>query len=374
MNASEKISTGQLISLLLTSRLAVSMTFAPTMHQMSHGTDFLIGILIEAVFLIILLLPVWWFSIRCGGISPVDYAYARMGKGGGAVVAGLYGVACLFVQITDLIRFSRFAGSVLSPYMSKAVLCIVLMVTAGIAAFYGLQALGRTAGVIICFVVFSILLAAALLIPQMEAINFPPLLYNGLSPVFRGTFEDLPRSVELAVIGLLIPRLKSSSSLIKGTLIWCGLFAVILLIIQISVVGVLGDFGQMELFPYYTAVTTIRTGTLQRLDIVAAAVWVGALFLKTAFFGMIYVDCFERACGEKGRPLWAAGGALLVLVLALVAGNELPLELERTAIWYTSAGVMMLLGVLLPLAFCVWELCRHRRSHADPPPRKEEAL
>lgn len=46
---------------------------------------------------------------------------------------------------------------------------------------------------------------------------------------------------------LLIPYVKGS--LIKGSLWWIGIFTAVALVIQATVVGVLGDFGAMELFP-----------------------------------------------------------------------------------------------------------------------------
>lgn len=90
MNNQQQISVGQLAAILLTSRLAVAMTFAPTVHQLSHGTDFLLSILLQALLLALLLLPTWWFARRSEGISTLDYAVAVMGKGGG-VVAVFYG-------------------------------------------------------------------------------------------------------------------------------------------------------------------------------------------------------------------------------------------------------------------------------------------
>lgn len=191
MNNQQQISAGQLVAILLTSRLAVAMTFAPTVHQLSHGTDFLLSILLQALLLALLLLPTWWFARRSEGISTLDYAVAVMGKGGG-VVAVFYGLACLYIQAADLIRFSRFASSTLSPGMSREVLCIVLMVTAGIAAFYGIQAIARSAAIIAVFVVATILLAALALLPRMELINFPPLLYDGGSPVLAERSRSCP--------------------------------------------------------------------------------------------------------------------------------------------------------------------------------------
>ena len=53
-----QISTGQFVAVLLTSRLAVSLTFTPTLHQLSHGTDFLLSLLLQGGLLLLLLLMV----------------------------------------------------------------------------------------------------------------------------------------------------------------------------------------------------------------------------------------------------------------------------------------------------------------------------
>ena len=349
MNNQQQISMGQLAAILLTSRLAVSMTFAPTAHLLST--------LLQALLLALLLLPTWWFARRSEGISTLDYAVAVMGKGGGAV-AVFYGLACLYIQAADLIRFSRFAASTLSPGMSREVLCIVLMVTAGIAAFYGIQAIARSAAIIAVFVVAAIVLVALALLPRMELINFPPLLFDGGAPVIAGALEELPRSLELAVLGLLIPYVKGS--LTKGSLWWIGAFTAVELIIQVTVVGVLGDFGAMELFPYYTVLTTVQVSVLQRLDIVATAIWIGALFLKIAFFGMLFIDCFQRVTGQKWRMLIAAAGSVVALAAGLLLGDAAPIQSEQRFIWYASAVLLGVCAVGIPAALALWDLWRHK--------------
>ncbi len=358
MNNQQQISAGQLIALLLTSRLAVSLTFAPTIHQQSNGTDFLISLLLQGVLLAALLLPTWWFSRRSKGIGTVDYSLAVLGKGGRAVAVA-YGFACLAVQFADLLRFSRFAASTLSPDMSSAILIVVLMLTAGIAAFYGIQAVARSAVILAFFVVLAIVLASLFLLPQMELINFPPLFYDGFSPVIAGALEELPRSLETAVLGLLLPYVRGSAA--KGYLAWCGIFTAVALIIQATVAGVLGDFGALEQYPYYTALTTVRIGVIQRLDIVAIAIWIGALFLKTAFFGMLFIDCFQRVIGEKWRLIIAAAGEAAVVAGALLLGGRLPVEAEQSAVWVGSAVIMGLFAVALPLALAILDLVREKR-------------
>ena len=244
------------------------------------------------------------------------------------------------------------------------------MVTAGIAAFYGIQAIARSAAIIAVFVVATILLAALALLPRMELINFPPLLYDGGSPVLAGALEELPRSMELAVLGLLIPYVKGS--LIKGSLWWIGIFTAVALVIQATVVGVLGDFGAMELFPYYTVLTTVQVSVIQRLDIVATAIWVGALFLKMAFFGMLFTDCFQRVTGQKWRMLIAATGAVITLAAGLLLGDAAPLQAEQRIIWYASAVLLGVCAVGIPAALALWDLWRHKTMRKKLGPQQEE--
>ena len=172
------------------------------------------------------------------------------------------------------------------------------------------------------------------------------------------------------MLGLLIPYVKGS--LIKGSLWWIGIFTAVALVIQATVVGVLGDFGAMELFPYYTVLTTVQVSVIQRLDIVATAIWVGALFLKMAFFGMLFTDCFQRVTGQKWRMLIAATGAVITLAAGLLLGDAAPLQAEQRIIWYASAVLLGVCAVGIPAALALWDLWRHKTMRKKLGPQQEE--
>ena len=67
MLRTSQISGGQLAALLLVSRLSVAMTYSATRHQLSNGLDFVLSIVLQSVLLLLLFLPLWWFSRRTGG-------------------------------------------------------------------------------------------------------------------------------------------------------------------------------------------------------------------------------------------------------------------------------------------------------------------
>lgn len=358
MEKNSRIGMGQLIAILLSSRLAVSLTTAPTMHAVSNGTDFLLSIILHSLLMLIVLLPVWWFSRRSGGASTLDYAFALFGRGGGVAVALAYALLCLYIQTVDLLRFDHFLATTLSPDLSRVAICAALVLAAFAAGLYGLQAVARAATLVTFLTVVCVAFIALALLPEMDTAYFPPLLYNGVSPVISGALEELPRTLEITVIGLLLPYVKGN--MVKGCLKWAGLFAVVALVVQLTVVGVLGDFTGMVQFPYYTAVTAAQVSVLQRLDIVAAAIWSALLLIKMAFFAVLFLSAVQRAFGGRGHVLYALIGAVAVWLPAVLLGG-FPMEQQRPVLWGVSAVVMGVFAVLLPLLLIAADAL-HRRQ------------
>ena len=357
MDKDTRISGGQFIAILFASRLAVSLTALPTLHQTSHATDFMLSTALQIPLLLLLYLPIWWFGRRTHGASTVDYAGILFGRGG-RVVAGLYALVSLYVQVVALMRFDHFVGSALSPDMSRVALCGAVVAAAFLAALHGLQAIGRAAVLIVAGVVAGIVFVFLALLPQMDPLCFAPPLYDGFSPVIAGALEELPRTLEVVSIGLLLPYVKGNMT--RHYITWTVLVAAGVILIQATSAGGLGDYGELVLFPYYTAVTTAQIGVLQRVDILAASLWLAALFVKMAFFAMQFLSCLQRIGGQRFKLLYAVGGGLLVLISGLLLGNS-PLLEERAVIWGISVALTGLMAVILPLGLIAADAMRNKR-------------
>lgn len=371
MLSTSQISGGQLAALLLVSRLSVAMTYSATRHQLSNGLDFVLSIVLQSVLLLLLFLPLWWFSRRTGGAGTLDYGYLLFGRGG-AVLAVIYALICLYVQAVELIRFRYFVTTVLSPDMPVVILCIVLVLAAYSAALYGVESLARAAAIAAVLIAAVIAFIAFALMPEMDAAYFPPFLYDGFSPVIAGLLEETPRTMEIAVLGLMLPYCRKKTS--RGFVWWCVLLAVVMAVIQLTTVGVLGDFGGMVMFSYYTAITAAQTSVVQRLDILAVTIWIAALFLKLALFGMLFMDCFKRLFRKNGRlsetnkkRVYFVIGAVLALLPAILFGGTAMQE-ERAVIWSISSAAIGVAALLVPLVLLLADYCRRRREA-----RKENA-
>lgn len=360
MTKTSQISAGQLVALLLTSRLAVSMTFAPTLHQISHGSDYLLSAGLHGLLILVVALPILWFAKRTDCASPLEYSYLLWGKGGAVVAAG-YALACLLYQIMDMVRFSQFFATTLSPDISRTVLCITLAAAAYAAAFYGLQAVGRAAALVFFSVALAMVFIFIVLLPEMELIHFPSFLYDGTGPVLSGALEELPRTSELVLLGLMLPYVHGGSKSLGKACLGFGIgLTICSLLIQVTTLGVLGDFSGMVLFPYYTAVTAAKASLLQRMDVLATAIWLAALFIKTAFLAMLFLNCVGRLAGAKARVPVAIVGIGLVAGLGIWLG-DMALQWERQIIWILSTVLLLIFAIVLPLSLIRSDSLRRSR-------------
>ncbi|MCI9414304.1 MAG: GerAB/ArcD/ProY family transporter [Clostridiales bacterium] len=354
-----QISVSQLVCLLLASRLTTAMTASPAGGPAGFGSSMLVSVVLQIPLLLILLLPTWWFSRRTNRSGTIDYAYVLFGPKGGGAVAALYGLLCLVIVNADLLRFQTFVSVALSPGMSRIALCGTLVVGVFFAASCGLQAVARAAGVAVVVVIAAMVFTLFSLLPEMRGVHFLSPLYDGVYPVVEGALYELPRSIEVAVVGMLLPYVRGSSS--KGYAVWTTVLAGVLVLMQATITGVLGDFAAQVRFPYYTAVTAADVGIIQRMDLIAVAVWLVVLFVKMAFYSMLYMSCAQRIFGKNRKPLYAVAGGGTVFVTGLsFAGLAAQSEQEASVpVYLIIAG---LFAVALPLVLVLADMVRERRA------------
>ena len=135
----------------------------------------------------------------------------------------------------------------------------------------------------------------------------------------------------------------------------------VLVLMQATITGVLGDFAAQVRFPYYTAVTAADVGIIQRMDLIAVAVWLVVLFVKMAFYSMLYMSCAQRIFGKNRKPLYAVAGGGTVFVTGLsFAGLAAQSEQEASVpVYLIIAG---LFAVALPLVLVLADMVRERRA------------
>ncbi len=332
MTAQNRISGTQFLWLLLAGRLSSCLLLpSDSLHALTVP-DLVAVTVLNALFLLLLILP--------------TVLLMRSGTCSNRIVSSGYLLLSLFVLYLDMLQFREFADETVKADFSVTLLTVTLIVVGFAAALYGVQALGRTASVVAVTGIALLLLFGALLIPRMEAVNFPPAVFGGWRAVLAQTVKELPRTAEIVAVGALYPSINGKVG--KTFLVFVGLNAVLTLFVCIVTTGVLGDFAGLTAYPFYTAVTAARVGVLERLDLLVVVLWLGTFFVRVSLFGHVYLDHARRLFGKKARIPSAALGALALIVL-MVFTRTLGYSGQWQLVTYLYWGALALFCIGLPM-------------------------
>ncbi len=333
MTAHGRIGGTQFLWLLLAGRLSSCLLLpSDSLHALTVP-DLIAVTALNALFLLLLILPT--VLVRRGTLS------------GRAVSIG-YLLVSLFILYLDMLQFRDFAEETVTADFSVTLLTVSLIVVGFAAALYGVQALGRTATVVAVGGIALLLLFGALLVPRIEAVNFPPAVFGGWRAVLAQTVKELPRTAEIVAVGALYPTVGGKVG--KTFFTFVGLNALLTLFVCIVTTGVLGDFAGLTAYPFYTAVTAAKAGVIERLDLLVVALWLGTFFVRVSLFGYIYLDHARRLFGEKSRLPSAALGALALIAL-MVLTRTLGFSGQWQLVTYVYWGVLALFCIGLPLIY-----------------------
>ena len=327
MNKS-RITGGQLTVLILASRLAHGLLLPTAAVAGLTLAERLIAIAVSGVCLFVLFLPtVWVMRRRSAGLTDLAYRHSRTR---GRIVCGGYAVLCLFILCVDMLQFCDFADQVMPSGFSVGALAVALIVVAFAASFYGIEALARTALPVLVFAVLCLCVFGAALLPEMRVLHFPP---TSSGRILTAVLHDLPRTAEVAVIGLLYPysrspRIRTAVGVSVGV-------AVFTAFVTVTALAVLGDFAAETPYPYYTAVTAAQLGVFERPDILITAVWLGTFFVRMSVFSLLFTDAAARMFGK--RRWIAVTGAAVLSVFALAVSRG----------WVAGAGLDVVYPVIL---------------------------
>ncbi len=337
------ISAGQFFCILLAGRLSNCLLLpSDSVHALSVPD--LIGVTLgNAVLLFFLILPTAW-TLRHGDKTLTECVTACSPLWG-KVVGFAYVLASLFILYLDMLQFERFAGGTVHAEFSVPLLIVLVSLAGFLAAFYGIQALGRTAAILTVVGVVTLVLLGALVFPRMKLLHFPPAVWSGFPTMMRQILKELPRTAEIVAVGALYPCVKGK--ILKSYTGFITATAALTLFVCLVTTGVLGDYAGMTEYPFYTAVIA---GTMHfSPDLLVVVLWLGTFFARVALFGAVYLDHIHRLFGNRaGLPAIGIGTA--VLVAAVLVSQMAPVGLWKI-VTVVYGGVLAVFCIGIPLVF-----------------------
>lgn len=363
MTQQTKISTAQLISLITVSSVTLMITCNASLLGGDSLTDNLLSCGLAFLCNLILVIPVFCLMGRRPD-SDLLLQSEQAGRWLLCCTAGFYIGYFLLVDVQYLATFQFFLGNVFHPSIPTWIFPVMIVLAAVYSAFKGLEAMGRTAVLLLVFVLLGIGVIGVLLLPEIQTEHFMPLFYDGPRQTLLGTAFYLSGSASIPIYAILFPRAKGHRKL--GFFLWNGITYGVAAFLLVLIIGTLGSFSNLQLFPLYSAATMATLGTFQRMDSLFICIWLIGLFLKLAIDLYCITLCVDQITHRKTAVITKPVSGILICAGGIViAGSRTLLNVFLDPL--LTAPLTVAAAALFPLAALVigWIKRKRRNRHAS---------
>lgn len=308
-----KISAFQFYSILLLSRILITLTYTPKYTEGITVSDKIFQTLFRFAFGIIITLPV--FLLNKKNENELQNKNGTFPK----IKAMIFSAVFFYFSVTTVTRLDLFAGTVMFPETDVKFLILLVIVLCAYAVSLGIEPIARSAVMFVIPVILSLAFVFFSLVKQVDFLNLTPLFYNGVFPVVKTSLNAVGRTVEYAVIAASLPFVKGNSK--KGFFIWITVQTAITAIIFFFEGTVLGEFSNMQLFPVYTIASMAQFSFFRGLGAIITGVWILCAFLKISLLIFLQSKLISEAFGIKRITVTVISSLLLSVVCLFISGN-----------------------------------------------------
>jgi len=362
MNDKIKLNQSQL-TLIITNLLVVKMIFAfPRNLFITSGN----AAWIEAIYLFVIafiLMELTFLTYSKTGNRSVLQLAESIGK------APLKMVVALIVTIiisgflcTEVRTFAESVKIILLPSTRIEYIMLLFAITAGIGAYYGLEALSVVNAIFFPFCLFFLVLLIIWLVPNFELNNIMPIFGLGPKSIFCDGLKNLSCFSDILALNLLLPYCDNVEMVKKGGRISLIISAGVLLSITLA-------YGFCYPYPHssdflltsYQLSRMVRAGEyFQRFEALFELVWTGTHLLYSSIY--IFIICTVLKDGFKLRytkPIIPCAVTILAMISFEPSSiiDLLSISSKVKQIFFPFAYI---LPIFLPIFFFI-----KRRKHKE---------
>ncbi|MGR3764706.1 GerAB/ArcD/ProY family transporter [Rossellomorea sp. NS-SX7] len=281
----EKISSKQFRLLVLFFSIGSSILLVPpALIQASKHDGWISGLVGMAIGAGIMLLYMSMMKV-CPDDTLFSIFEKSYGKIIGKTVSLFYSFFIFFLTCEVVSNMGDFMTTQIMIETPKMYIHLLFLVPILYGVSKGLEVIGRSAQVIYPTFLILLVFLILFLIPEGEFRNIEPVLGEGVKPVLSGSFSILTVPyLELFILMMIAPHVNERKEVGRAFFIGGLLGGFILVFITFLTLIVMGySFSSLVQFPTYVLAKKINIADfLQRVEVVAAAVWIISLFFKVA--------------------------------------------------------------------------------------------
>ncbi|MEG2396266.1 MAG: GerAB/ArcD/ProY family transporter [Oscillospiraceae bacterium] len=352
------ISTWQIFSVLLLTRLLSILTFVPLFTKGLNTSDYLMAVLISTMIILIASLPLYYQYKKYKNKSIIDIS-EESSTIFSKVVGVSYALLFIFYALTAASRMNLFVETITSPTSSGNLFIVFSVILACYGAMLGLEAISRSGAisfVIFCFA-FGVIMFT--MISKIDMNNFSPVFYNAISPSFDAGFKIAANTVEIPIMAIILTKAKGNK--VKGYFAWLIAFCLISFIIFFVTIGGIGEFGFTQLFPIHSVAVLSEFSLLERLDVLLTGVWILSAFIKMCLLLYLQGDILSNAFGKSHKKMFIIGAGAIIIITHLIFSKSI----KKSTMLLSDqikVGLFIAFALIIPISIlAVNKICLRKR-------------
>lgn len=348
MQTKAEITAFQFYTILFLSRIFSLVTYISGIRDVLSTSAEILSVVIMSAILFISVIPAALLLKKDNGTSILTRAEC-ISPSFSKLLCVIYLMFFIYKGITTASRFELLLGSVMFPETNVQFFVAILLVAAVFCALRGIEALGRASVIFLVPVLFAFGFVFLSLADDFDILNLSAIYKNEAKGILDGAVYSASRTNEAAVIPLMIPFVKRHRS--KHLFIWTGVISAIIILTEVMISGVLGGFGENQLFNMYSLSVIAKLGFIERMDAIISCIWMicSALKLALTFF---VCNILLSSLTDKSRPklyitLSAAVvfAGMMVISLSIVSFAQL-IRIPLMTIFYTATAIVIPLIII----------------------------
>ncbi|NMB27628.1 MAG: endospore germination permease [Tissierellia bacterium] len=316
-----KISSYQVILLVIIYRVIIAFTYLPIMNTPPGNQDIWITLLLSIPYTIILGLPMLYLSNKFNDLTIIEYTEKILGKVIGKII-GLYytGFLLMFciVIVATLVEILNTTMFIETPTWATT---IIMLLTCIYISYKGLEPIARGAEIFVPFILGVILLFMVL--------GYNNYDFTVLLPVLRdSTFKELnigalDRSIkfsDIIILAMITPNLKRKKDLNKIYIKSIIYSVIIVLLLAITTQAALGiEYAKHTIFPFFTFNRLIDLfDFIQRIDVLSVVAWITGNVGKIAGYLYFTTVAFSQTINRQKNQPYIIPIAIIILIATVL--------------------------------------------------------
>lgn len=361
MTAPVKISSFQFYNILFLSRFFAVVTYIANLRIDLSPSDKAASSVFTALYLFVTCIPTY-LLLRKDSQSSIITRASCLSPVFAKILCIVYIADFLYYGTVTAARFELLISSVMFPETNMAFFMLVPLAVAGYGAYKGIEAQGRAAAFFLVLVLLSFAFVFLTILKDFDPLNFPPLFYEGAGGSAAIGAFTCARTGEVFSVALLLPFVKNHKN--HHIFLWSAAVGVTVIAADTVISGVLGTFGNTQLFSMYSVSVLAEFGFVERMDAVITCIWMLCAVVKLSF--TVFACSYLLSClfGKKLRLLYISLTAAALFAGMLAVSSSVLNFASVVTSAFTIYGYVFT-ACVVPLAVLLGEKIKQNKNNKN---------